>query len=63
MLNGEYDFTFPYETSVKPMFDLLGTPEDDKKLVLSNTDHFIPKTQMIKEVLEWLEEYFGPVNK
>ena len=63
MLNGKYDFTFPYESTVKPMFDLLGTPEQHKKLVLCNTDHFIPKTEMIKETLDWLEKYFGAVKK
>ena len=63
MLNGKYDFTYPYESTVKPMFDLLGTPEHHKKLVLCNTDHFIPKTEMIKETLNWLDKYFGPVKK
>ena len=63
MLNGKYDFTFPYESTVKPMFDLLGTPEQHKKLVLYETDHFIPKSEIIKETLNWLDKYFGPVNK
>jgi len=63
MINGQYDFTCPYESTVKPMFDLLGTPEQDKKLVLCNTDHYIPRTVLIKEVLDWLDQYFGPVNK
>jgi dienelactone hydrolase len=63
MLNGKYDFTFPYETTVKPMFDLLGTPDQHKELKLYDTDHIVPKTEMIKEVLNWLDKYFGPVNK
>jgi len=62
MLNGKYDFTFPFEATVQPMYDLLGTPEEHKKLVVSETDHFIPKSLMIKEVLSWLDKYFGPVN-
>jgi pimeloyl-ACP methyl ester carboxylesterase len=62
MLNGKYDFIFPYETTVKPMFDLLGTPNRDKKMVLYDTDHFVPKTEEIKEVLDWLDKYFGPVQ-
>ena len=32
MLNGKYDVTFPFETAVKPYFNLLGTPDKDKKL-------------------------------
>ncbi len=63
MLNGKYDFTFPYESTVKPMFDLLGTPEQHKKLVLYETDHYVPKTEIVKETLNWLDKYFGPVNK
>ena len=63
MLNGKYDFIFPYESTVKPMFDLLGTPEQNKKLVLYETDHFVPKSEIIKETLNWLDKYFGPVNK
>ncbi len=31
MLNGKYDFFFPYETSQLPYFELLGTPEGLKK--------------------------------
>lgn len=63
MLNGRYGFTFPYETTVKPMFDLLGIPEEDKKLVLADTDHFIPASLMVGEVLDWLDKYFGPVQQ
>jgi hypothetical protein len=62
MLNGKYDMTFPYETTVKPFFNLLGTPEKDKRLVLYETDHGVPKSEMIKETLNWLDRYFGPVK-
>jgi dipeptidyl aminopeptidase/acylaminoacyl peptidase len=63
MLNGRYDMSFPLETHVKPMFDLLGTPKEDKRLVLYETDHFIPRNEMVKETLAWLDKYLGPVNK
>jgi serine/threonine protein kinase/predicted esterase len=59
MLNGRYDMTFPYETSAKPMFDLLGTSKEDKVLKLYDTDHFIPRNEFIKETLAWLDKYFG----
>jgi cephalosporin-C deacetylase-like acetyl esterase len=62
MLNGKYDMAFPYETSVSPMYDLLGTPEADKKMVLYDTDHFIPRNKLIKETLDWLDRYLGPVK-
>jgi dienelactone hydrolase len=63
MLNGRYDFIFPYESTVKPMFDLLGTQEKDKRLVLYETDHFVPRSEIIKEALSWLDRYFGSVSK
>lgn len=62
MLNGKYDMDFPYEIQVKPFFDLLGTPAKDKRLVLYDTDHSVPKTEMIKETLNWLDRYLGPIT-
>ena len=62
MLNGKYDMVFPYETSVKPIHDLLGTPEENKKLVQYDTDHFIPRNELIKETLHWLDRYLGPAK-
>jgi dienelactone hydrolase len=60
MLNGKYDFTFPLENSVKPFYDLLGTIKKD--LILYDTDHYVPKNEMIKEVLAWCDKYLGPVK-
>jgi dipeptidyl aminopeptidase/acylaminoacyl peptidase len=62
MLNGKFDYAFNYEKSVLPFYKLLGTPAQDKRLVMYETDHYVPKDQMIKEVLDWLDKYFGPVN-
>ena len=62
MLNGKYDLIFPYETSVKPMFDLLGTPKDQKDLKLYETDHFIPEGEVVRETLSWLDRFLGPVK-
>ncbi|MCK4346154.1 MAG: SUMF1/EgtB/PvdO family nonheme iron enzyme [Bacteroidales bacterium] len=62
MLNGKYDPGRPFETNLKPFFDLLGTPEKDKRLCLYETGHFVPKSEMIKEVLDWLDKYMGPVK-
>jgi len=60
MLNGKYDYTFPYEKSVLPFFNILGTPK--KNLILYDTDHYIPRNEMIKEVLNWCDNYLGPVK-
>ncbi|MCX6834043.1 MAG: protein kinase [candidate division Zixibacteria bacterium] len=62
MLNGRYDMALPYETASKPMFDLLGTPKEQKELKLYETDHFIPRNEFIKETLGWLDRYLGLVG-
>jgi formylglycine-generating enzyme required for sulfatase activity/dienelactone hydrolase len=62
MLNGRYDFVEPVETSQQPMFDLLGTPAADKRHVIFETGHaVVTQGPMIKEVLDWLDKYLGPV--
>jgi len=64
MFNGKYDATWPYELTVKPMVDFLGTPEEDKRFRLYETDHFIPRNEHIKETLNFLDRYFGrPTTK
>jgi formylglycine-generating enzyme required for sulfatase activity len=62
MINGRYDFTLPLETSVKPMFKFLGTQEKDKRLALFDGDHIPPINDVIRETLNWLDRYLGPVN-
>jgi predicted esterase len=62
MLNGKYDMYFPVETSQKPMFNLLGTPAKDKNLLIYDTGHLVPKTELIKEALNWYDKYLGPVR-
>ncbi len=63
MLHGKYDTLFPYETSIKPMFDLLGTPDEHKELKLYETDHIPPRNEFIRETLAWLDRYLGLVNR
>jgi dienelactone hydrolase len=62
MLNGKYDFVFPYDKAVLPFYNLLGTPEKNKRIVVYETDHYVPKNEMIKETLSWLDRYLGPVK-
>jgi len=62
MVNGRYDFIFPLETSVVPMFDLQGAPEEDKRLVLFDSGHIPPGNDVIRETLDWLDRYLGPVQ-
>jgi len=62
MLNGEYDNVFPLEASARPFFDLLGTPADLKKLVVTPGGHFVPRETLVRETLDWLDRYLGPVK-
>jgi dienelactone hydrolase len=62
MLSGELDFFFPTETSQKPMFELLGAPDEHKKRLVYPGGHSVPRTEMIKETLAWLDRYLGPVG-
>ena len=62
MINGRYDSNNSLETSIQPLYDLLGTPDEHKKLKLYNTDHIPPRNEFIKEILAWFDGYLGPVN-
>ena len=62
MVNGRYDFFFPKETTQDPMFRLLGTSEKDKQHVVFESGHVPPADMLIKEVLDWLDHYLGPVR-
>ena len=63
MLNGRYDSFGKLESAIKPMFDLLGTPDEHKKLILYETDHIPPKNDFIRDTLAWLDKYLGPVKQ
>ena len=62
MLNGKLDFFLPYATSQLPFYQLLGTPEKDKKLYSSEGGHTVPRTILIAETLAWLDKYLGLVE-
>jgi eukaryotic-like serine/threonine-protein kinase len=59
MINGRYDFYFPVETSQRPMFRLLGTAPADKRHVVEEGSHFVPRPRLIQETLGWLDRYQG----
>jgi serine/threonine protein kinase/formylglycine-generating enzyme required for sulfatase activity/dienelactone hydrolase len=62
MLNGRFDFIWPLRISQEPMFRLLGTPTEQKRRVVYDTGHDVPRTEMIKESLNWLDKYLGSVR-
>jgi eukaryotic-like serine/threonine-protein kinase len=62
MLNGRYDLVAPLESSARPMFDLLGTSPENKALRVYDSDHAVPRSELIRESLAWLDRYMGPVE-
>ena len=59
MLNGRYE----NQIRIKAMYDLIGTAEKDKKLVLFESHHIPPHNELVKEVLAWLDQYLGQVER
>jgi len=62
MVNGRMDPYFNVETSQRPMFELLGTPAGQKRHVIYEAGHFVPRDQLVKETLDWFDRYLGPVK-
>ena len=62
MLNGRFDFLYPLQGCQLPLLRLLGVPEADKRHVLFDTGHAVPRIPMIKEVLDWLDRHLGSVR-
>ena len=63
MLNGKNDFLFPFESHQKPLFDLIGTPPEHKRHIRYEAGHLpLPRAQMLKDIMIWLDKYQGPVN-
>jgi tRNA A-37 threonylcarbamoyl transferase component Bud32/dienelactone hydrolase len=62
MLNGKYDFFFPVATAQEPFFRFLGSPPSDKRYLVYEGGHDVPRTELIKETLAWLDKYLGPVR-
>ncbi len=62
MLNAKYDHFFPTETAQKPFLDHLGTPAAEKRRVVYEGGHILPRADIIRESLDWLDKYLGPVR-
>ena len=66
MLNAQSDYIFPVDTTQKPLFAALGTPPDQKRHVIfpgGHGDLSQRRTQIVKEALDWLDRYLGPVQR
>jgi len=63
MVDGRYDLTFPRATSQEPLYRVLGTSKEHKRLALFDCGHFVPRHHLIKETLDWRDRYLGPVER
>ena len=59
VLNGRFDYFAPTAMSQEPFFKLLGTPAEHKRRVVYETSHTIPRNELIKEVVDWMDKYWG----
>jgi len=62
MVNGRYDYIFPIDSTQLPLFRALGSPSNDKRHAVFDTGHAPPNDPMMKEILDWLDRYLGPVH-
>ena len=62
MINGRYDLIFTPDDSQKPLFERLGAPAKDKRYALLESGHVPPGDALMKEMLDWLDRYLGPVH-
>ena len=65
MINGESDVIFPVESAQKLLMSRLGTPAEHKRhSVLPGGHDLMPqlRSRVVREVLDWLDRYVGPVE-
>ncbi len=61
MINGKYD---PHYPSSEILYALLGTTEKDKTHIILESGHSPSLDSNLKRnILDWLNKYFGPINK
>lgn len=62
MLSDKYDFLYPEHSSQEPFYRLLGTKKEMKKRIIYDSGHIIPRNEMVKETLNWLDQQLGTVQ-
>jgi alpha-beta hydrolase superfamily lysophospholipase len=63
VIGGHDDYIVPVETHQKPLMRLLATAPADKRHVILDCGHSLsPWTDVVKEVVPWLDRYLGPVQ-
>ena len=54
LLNGRYDFYFPYQSSQLPLFNLMNLDNNSKRHVVVDYAHYVPTHIVREETLEWI---------
>jgi dienelactone hydrolase len=64
MVNGRYDYVFSLGRAQLPLFQMLGSPADDKRHVVLDAPHDVTerRAELIQHVLGWLDKYLGRVD-
>lgn len=62
MLNGNRDYSIPVESGQVPLFNDLGTASEGKRHVVFDGGHIPGANEIIRETLDWLDRYLGPVE-
>ena len=62
MLNGRYDAIEPLNSAQLPMLQFFGSPAGQKRHVVYDSGHSLPRNEAIKEILNWLDEHLGPIE-
>jgi parallel beta-helix repeat protein len=62
MLNDKYDFFYPERSCQEPFYRSLETKRELKKRIVYDSGHLIPRNEIIKETLNWLDQYLGEVQ-
>jgi dipeptidyl aminopeptidase/acylaminoacyl peptidase len=61
MINGRNDFQVPFSHQ-QLLFRYLGSAPEDKRHFLVEGGHVPPRHLVVKESLDWLDRYLGPVG-
>ncbi len=64
MVNGRHDYAFSPGKAQIPLFQMLGSPKDDKQHILLDTTHDVTerRAELIQNVLGWLDKYLGRID-
>src|SRR5262249_5944529 len=63
MVNGRNDAVFAVDTNQRPLFQLLGTVDEEKRHVATpDAGNGLPMDGVAREAPPWLDKYLGPVT-